>query len=287
MRKISGIYVIFNKITNNFYIGSSVDIIKRFSGHLKVLKSNRHENKYLQRAFNKYREDQFQFTLIQAVRYRENLIDREQYWIDYYEAHADYNILTEADSRLGTPHGVYSRMKMSKSRKGMKAWNKGKSPSAETRKKISRTLKKRGYIPWIVGKHHTEESRIKMSIAHIGKPSNRKGHITPPDVRKKQSEAHKGKHLTDEAKRKIGEAHRLRYKDPKNREHQSRVLKEVYKDVELRKRIGEAVKESLKEPEIRKKMGIASKLRWQNPEYKKNFIEKMTGRKRSKLRRSN
>lgn len=46
---------------------------------------------------------------------------------------------------------------------------------------------------WI-GVHHTEEAKIKMSLAKKGKPSNRIGRKLSDETKKKLSESHKGKY---------------------------------------------------------------------------------------------
>lgn len=52
MPKKCGIYQIINTINNDIYIGSSVDIVTRFSSHKSCLRRNKHENIYLQFAWN-------------------------------------------------------------------------------------------------------------------------------------------------------------------------------------------------------------------------------------------
>lgn len=48
-----------------------------------------------------------------------------------------------------------------------------------------------------------EEAKCKMSEAHKGKPSNRKGKHHTDDAKRKMSEAHKGKKLSEETKQKM------------------------------------------------------------------------------------
>ena len=61
------------------------------------------------------------------------------------------------------------------------------------------------------GKHHSDESRIKMSEAKKGKPSNMKGKKLYAETRNKMSKAHKGKHFSEETRNKIGEAHKYKH----------------------------------------------------------------------------
>jgi hypothetical protein len=49
-----GIYRIVNKTTDKFYIGSTIDCFRnRFNKHKRLLRRNKHENDYLQKAWNK------------------------------------------------------------------------------------------------------------------------------------------------------------------------------------------------------------------------------------------
>ena len=62
-------------------------------------------------------------------------------------------------------------------------YKKGKIISEETRKKSS--ISHSRPCPWNVGKKRSEESKLKMSLAHIGKPSGKKGKIVSEETRKK------------------------------------------------------------------------------------------------------
>jgi group I intron endonuclease len=59
-----GIYRIINKTNNKIYIGSSVNILSRFSKHKSLLKHNKHDNDYLQNSYNKYGLENFLFEII-------------------------------------------------------------------------------------------------------------------------------------------------------------------------------------------------------------------------------
>lgn len=66
----------------------------------------------------------------------------------------------EKNPFYGKHHNEDSRKRMSISHKGQKPWNKGKSMSEETKKKISEANK---------GRIISEETRLKMSISNVGK----------------------------------------------------------------------------------------------------------------------
>ena len=65
---LSGIYCIVNKINNKVYIGQTKQkFVKRYWHHLWCLRKNKHDNRYLQKSFNKYGEQNFKFIVIHVL----------------------------------------------------------------------------------------------------------------------------------------------------------------------------------------------------------------------------
>jgi predicted GIY-YIG superfamily endonuclease len=98
------IYKITNIANNKIYIGSASYYDKRMWNHITKLRDQTHHNKHLQNAWNKYGELNFRFEIIEQVDCKENLIKREQYYIDLYKPFCieiGYNINKKAESRLG------------------------------------------------------------------------------------------------------------------------------------------------------------------------------------------
>lgn len=78
----SGIYKIENLVNGKCYIGSAVAFVRRFSSHKSMLNSGKHDNSHLQRAFNKYGQDAFVFSVVEVVKDSSVLCQREQYHLD-------------------------------------------------------------------------------------------------------------------------------------------------------------------------------------------------------------
>jgi len=80
-----GIYGITCTITNKVYIGKSINIKNRWSAHRFMLRRGKHDNSYLQHAWNLHGEENFLFSIIEETS-KEDLQDKEIYYIDLYKA---------------------------------------------------------------------------------------------------------------------------------------------------------------------------------------------------------
>lgn len=81
----SGIYCLYCKDTNKYYIGKSVDISTRKYQHFFALKNNLHNNIELQNDFNKYGESSFTFKELSTCP-QDALNHLEHYWISKYDS---------------------------------------------------------------------------------------------------------------------------------------------------------------------------------------------------------
>lgn len=143
---MKGIYKIVNKINNKIYIGSSKNFDSRFYNHVRSLRYGNHYNKYLQRAWNKYDENNFVFKLLLICEEFE-LLRYEQWFID--TLNPQYNTSMVASG------GDY--------------WT-GRTHTKETKQKIGNTNRGKlsGKNNPMFGVAHTEEAKKKISIANSG-----------------------------------------------------------------------------------------------------------------------
>jgi len=182
----SGVYKITNQVNGKIYIGSSKNIKGRWRRHKSALRNDKHGNPHLQNAFNKYGSDNFEFAIVEKIVNVEDLIDREQHYMDTLKP--KYNIRPKAN---------WSEMSEETKRKLSKA-NKGKKLSEKTKKKLSKANK--GIeITWgkkiskaNQGHKVSKETRQKISKANSGKNNGNYGKQFTEETRQKMSKASRG-----------------------------------------------------------------------------------------------
>lgn len=157
IKDIYGVYRIVNNLNCKIYIGSSIHVNKRLDEHKNTLNNNCHHNRHLQRAWNKYGEENFSFEIVEILDSDVDILrQREQYWMDYYKSYdlnVGYNI---SHSSIG---------------------HSGHTISEEAKGKIRQ--KTTGELNHFYGKHHTEESKKKMSENHADVSGGNHPRATP------------------------------------------------------------------------------------------------------------
>lgn len=157
----TGIYKIKSISTNRVYIGSAVNITRRWNRHKRDLSKNKHHSIFLQRHYNKYGIEDLEFSIIKYCN-KKSLLVEEQFYLDTLSC--EFNICKIAGScyelkrseefkkkisilTSGKNNPTYGlertkewRDKISKANKGQKAWNKGLKNiySKETLEKMSK-----------------------------------------------------------------------------------------------------------------------------------------------------
>jgi len=170
----SGVYKITNVVNNNVYIGSTVNIGNRWREHRRKLNSRIHNNKYLQRAWNKYGWEKFRFEILESVLKKSNLLDREQYYLDLFNP--EYNIRKIAESNFGIRHSEEKKIMFSKQRSGEKNPMYGRHHTKKTKKMIGLKSvgrkgggRTKGCIPWNKGLTQENDERVKTNIERMAK----------------------------------------------------------------------------------------------------------------------
>lgn len=96
-----GIYKFENLLNGHCYIGQSINIERRYREHINraenLAKTESHS--VLHRALKKYGISNFSFTILEECS-KEQLNEREQYWIAYYDSFANgYNSTSGGDAQ--------------------------------------------------------------------------------------------------------------------------------------------------------------------------------------------
>ena len=247
MPECPGVYSITCHANGRIYIGSAINLARRYGEHLRMLKRGGHENAHLQRAWNKYGEDAFSWDILLCCD-EVDLLPYEQKEIDTHSEQLGwrnlFNMNPCASSRLGSYPSEASRAKMSahntrpfKGRRHTDATKEklsalakerlatpeghaaicGREVSPETRRKIGDANR---------GRRHTDETKRKISVAG-------KGRVVSEETRKKLGEASKGRRLgiphTEDTKRRISEALKGRQFSEETRRRMSEGVKAAWR----------------------------------------------------------
>jgi group I intron endonuclease len=198
-QKKSGIYKIVNKINGKYYVGSSKDVKHRWDDHIRELRKNNHYNDYLQKSWNKYGEQSFDFQFVKSVKEKELLLVEQKYLdISVKEQNKCYNLNFEAS---GGNISEYSREKIRMSKIGRKA-------SVELRKKLSDVHK---------GIKLSESAKEKIRVINKGKKLSDE-HKTKIGI------SNKGKKYSLEVKMRMSETRKGVYLGNKNPSYDSKVF---------------------------------------------------------------
>jgi group I intron endonuclease len=185
MNNFSGIYGIRSiSHPERVYIGSAINIRKRWWEHKGDLRRGKHHNIKMQRHYDSYGVDDLVFEVIVRCDV-DSLIKTEQVFLDLYKPW--FNVLMVAESRLGMRHTDECRALMSNNRRGCKHPLYGKHHTAEAKKAMSKAKK---------GRTLSEEHKI-----NIGKAI--KGIRRSDKTKKKMSRALSGRVFSDESRARM------------------------------------------------------------------------------------
>lgn len=193
------IYLITNKINGKQYVGQTImPIMRRWYAHVCRAMNEKNTDSPLGCAIRKYGKENFEIVGIDKAN---NIDDLNNLEIKYIS-----ELNTLSPNGYNIRHGGSNSRMAESSKELLRKSRLGKRASDESRRKMSESQKKRGYIPWNKGKHLPEEMRRKIS-------ESEKGRIVSGETRKKLSQIFKGKQMcpmTDEIRKKISETQKKR-----------------------------------------------------------------------------
>lgn len=97
-RNQAGVYALICKVTNRFYIGSSVYLGARLLDYMQPAYLARLVNRPILEALRKYEVNNWIFIILETCQ-ASVVLEREQYWLDLLEP--EYNLSPAAGSTLG------------------------------------------------------------------------------------------------------------------------------------------------------------------------------------------
>ena len=203
MEKYGFVYIWKDKKHKRYYIGSHWGHEK--DGYIC-------SSKWMRRSFYRRSEDFKRRTLKRNIA-RDNLLKEEQRWLDMIKPEEVkvryYNISLTVLNNVWW-NDEWSRKTIGQKISNYRTGKKYGKRSPEIGRKISKTLKELGHKPirhdtfGMLGKKHSEETKIKMSLAAIGKPKSLE-HI---ENSRNARIGMKFGPASEERKRKIGDANR-------------------------------------------------------------------------------
>ena len=140
LRKKSGVYIFINNITNQLYIGSSINLTKRMVSYYYYINSDKLSKFVIIRAMKKYGLENFSLGILEFCKQDPKIcLELEQKWIDFYKP--KYNVLTVAGNSAGFKYSVETINKLKKILSGENHPNFGNITSFETKRAISEAIK--------------------------------------------------------------------------------------------------------------------------------------------------
>lgn len=196
----SGIYIIKCIKNGNIYIGSSVQVYKRWTEHKYRLKKGLHTNKRLQHSWNAYGIENFEWSFVEAIENVDELLHQEQAWIN--KLNPAFNVIKDVrvNTKRHKPSKAYRKIYSDRMKGNKYAAGKHRSPSQEERDRISAKLKGTRHSDESyertrekkIGHKMSEEIKLKFMLAQRARRSKEregcKEIIHNPDYRRKMGE---------------------------------------------------------------------------------------------------
>lgn len=194
--KISCIYLIENLVSHKMYVGQTSDFKNRKSSHLSSLRRGKAANKHLQRSFNKYGEDNFDFRILELCD-PSQLNEREQYWIKTLDT---YN--TGYNMDMGG-NGIRGYHFTDEQKEKIRQANKGRIVSDITKQRM------RDNHADFRGEKHPNFGVKWSDHVSVEKQIELRRHYS--EIFSGEGNPNYGKKMSDEQKQKLSESHKRHY----------------------------------------------------------------------------
>lgn len=214
------VYAIRHIASGKVYVGSAINPRVRWSQHVVALRRGDHHSKYLQRTWDKYGKDAFVFEILEPVLFVEDLITREQYWIDVARASEGkygFNVSPTAGSTLGT---------------------KRTDPAYLAR--LSKRIKDQFADPVYRAKHaKAQKARYADPVQRAKLLAQANEYVTSLDARAKASERTKIQFSDPEARAKAAARTKVQFSDPTARARAAERSRKQFSDLAARAQLSE------------------------------------------------
>jgi group I intron endonuclease len=228
--RVSGIYSITHPDTGKVYIGSSSNIFRRWRGHFIHLERGVHANAHLQYAWAKHGSAEFTFCVLEQCA-ADQLIEREQFYIDSVPVDLRYNLSPVSGSVRGMKWTLSTESRLNQSR-GQRLLSDAQILEAKAFCRAGETYASVGKrygvalsviytavrgglktdpsapIVGVIKRKRTPEMRARMRVAALNRAP------AGEETRKRISAANIGRTFTDEWRAKLSTAAKTRVYTP-------------------------------------------------------------------------
>ena len=184
---VFSVYVIWCNKTNMHYVG----VTSQASVYARIRQHKRGKKQCIDKEIRDIGWDgNFDWWIVEANVPPDLINEREQHWVAFFDCvyPNGYNKTHGGIGKVTVSEDT--REKMSRSRRGKPAWNKGKTASPHTKARMSAKRKREKHH--FYGKHHTAETRAKISTSVSAAITGEKNPFY-------------GRHHTEESKAKMRE----------------------------------------------------------------------------------
>jgi group I intron endonuclease len=279
--KNGGVYCITNTANGKVYVGSSINLKRRWDGHKRDLRRQKHHNIKIQNAWNYYGEEKFEFSVLEYVTHIKFLVDAEQRWIDLFQAASQdrgYNLVGIVDDLSSFWNDPQLRRERSERQKQFFKTEKGKL--------LLERMRQGSKAYWTV-ERRLEQGEIAREQLH-GREAKAKSRESISRLLKKP-----------EFRKKLAEKKKETWNEPGKKEARAEMVKSFWEDTEYRARqvqshqdfrekmqsnnpeawekAEEKRLEALRQPAVREAISKKIRLLWEDPEYRERMSNNRRG----------